>query len=193
MKKQLLILMFVYFFISYSGYSQTHQHVPSDSTCAEELSGEETYSFASVKDNGQLCVKTSNNREIIFEKDSTQVGFDKIRISDDGKAVGCLELYNNNSTSYPIPLKLKLYSGGHIHRFTGNGLPIWLWNFTDGGKQISFKQETIHGGFGVHYELREVLTGQLNDEYNPEYGPDNQQLEIQKNVPKWVEELNDSN
>lgn len=190
---QLLILILVYFFISYSGYSQTHQHFPSDSTCAEVLSGAETYLFASVKDNEQLCIKTSNNREIIFEKDSTQAGFDKIRISDDGKAIGWLELYNNNSTSYPIPLKLKIYSAGKIHLFTGTGLPIWLWSFMESGNLVAYRQETVHGGFGVHYELREVATGLLIADHSPEYGPDNQQLVIQKNVPKWVEDLNDSN
>lgn len=187
---QFLFLIFIYFFISYTGYSQIRQHFPSDSTAAKVLNDEVTYLFASVDDAGLLIIKTSNSEEIIFEKDSTQVAFDKIRISNDGKAVGWLELYDNNSTSYPIPLKLKIYSGGQIHLFTGNGLPIWLWNFTEDSRQIAYEQETVHGGLGIHYELREIATGRLIAEYNPEYGQDNQPLEIQQNVPKWVEELN---
>jgi hypothetical protein len=189
---QFLILVFVYFFVSYSSYSQTHQHFQSDSTSAVGLNDDVTYLTTHIDDNGLLRIETSNSEEIIFEKDSAQVDFDNIRISDNGNAVGWLQLYKNSSTSYPIPLELKIYSGGQIHIFTGCGLPIWLWNFTAGGKQVYFKQETVHGDFGIHYELREVFTGQLIDDFNPKYGPDNQPLKIQGNVPMWVEELDDS-
>lgn len=87
-------------------------------------------------------------------------------------------------------MELKIFASGEIHKFTGVGLPIWQWHFTADGKQVAYEQETVHSGCGIHYELREITTERLIDEYEPEYGSNNQPLEIQKNVPKWVEELN---
>jgi len=98
-------------------------------------------------------------------------------------------LYPNSSTSYPITLTLLVYSGGQLRTFTGVGLPIWQWHFTAGGKQIAFEQETVHGGLGVHYELRDASSARLIAEYSPTIGPDNQPVANRK-IPKWVALLN---
>ena len=47
----------------------------------------------------------------------------------------------------------------------------------------------MHGGFGIHYELRDVATGRLIAEYNPLYDQDNRPLP-DRDIPKWVAELN---
>jgi TonB family protein len=166
-------------------------HFPSDSSRNEAFKKGETYVRALIDKSGQLLILNSDAKETVMQKDSEQVGFDKIAISEDGHSVGWLTLYPNPGTSYPIPLTLKIYSNGDLHEFTGGGLPIFDWHFTAGGKQVACESETLHGGFGIHYELREVATGRLIAEYSPEYGPDNRLLEIQKNVPKWVEELDE--
>jgi len=56
------------------------------------------------------------------------------------------------------------------------------------GTQIAFRQETVHGGLGVNYELRNVLSGELVARYSPEVGLDNLPLEGQQ-PPEWVAAL----
>ena len=123
------------------------------------------------------------------EKDAEQVGFDKPAISKDGRAVGWVALYPNCCTSYSIPLKLVVLSNGRARTFTGSGLPVWEWSFRSGGKRVAFGQETVHGGLGIHYEMRDVATGRLIAEYSPPYDRDNRPLP-NGGVPKWVVELN---
>jgi hypothetical protein len=147
------------------------------------------YVRATVDEAGQLQIVTNDGRAIVLAKEPEQVGFDKIAISQHGRSVGWVALYPNSSTSYPIPLKLLVYSGGQLRTFTGIGLPIWQWHFTAGGKQIAFEQETVHGGLGVHYELRDASSARLIAEYSPTIGPDNQPVANQK-IPKWVALLN---
>jgi len=147
------------------------------------------YASAAVDDQGVLRILTKGGREIVPKKESEQVGFSKPQISEDGRVVGWLAEFSNCCTSYPIPLKLMIYSNGRVHALTGSGLPIWHWAFQAGGKRVALEQETVHGGLGVHYELRNVATGRLIAEYNPKVGPNNQVLTDQ-HLPKWVQQLN---
>ncbi|HKB86908.1 MAG TPA: hypothetical protein VKD08_12095 [Ignavibacteriaceae bacterium] len=181
---------FISCLIYFSCFAQTQGQITSNDGRDDTLQNGETYILAAVDDSGQLHIKTSSSRDIFIQKDSAQTEFDDIRISDDGQKVGWLAMYDNVATSYPIPLELNIYSGGRIHKFTGIGLPIWQWEFTADGKQIAYEQETVHGGWGIHYELRVIDTEQLIELYEPVYGPYNQPLPVQKNVPEWVEELN---
>jgi hypothetical protein len=148
-----------------------------------------TYLRATVDPDGQLRIVTTAGRTIAPIKDSEQVGFAKPQISPDGGAVGWLAEYPNCCTSYPVPLKLQvMHADGRIRTFTGRGLPIWRWGFLPSGKQLAFQQETVHGGLGIHYELRDVASGRLIAEYDPAAGPDSQPLPSQS-VPRWVAEL----
>ena len=148
----------------------------------------ERYVKASVDAAGALRILTSDGRTIVPPKEPEQVGFDNVAISPDGSAVGWVALFPNCCTSYPIPLKLLIYSNGKARAFTGTGLPVWQWRFTGGGKQVAFEQETVHGGLGVHYELRDIASGRKAAEWNPTIGPDNQPLENQK-LPSWASGL----
>ena len=116
------------------------------------------YASAEVDAQGQLHIRTTGGNEITPAKDPTQVGFDKPAVSPDKHAVAWLALYPNSSSSHPVPLNLVMYSGGSVSRFAGHGMPIWKWCFLPGGK-IAFKQETVHGDSGVHYELHDVDGG----------------------------------
>lgn len=145
----------------------------------------ERYTSASVDKTGTLRIVNANGRGIVMPMQPEQVDFDGIAISPDGRSVGWQALYPNGATSYPIPLKLVVYSGGKLRTYTGNGLPVWKWLFTAGGKQVAFEQETVHGGMGVHYELRDVGSGRLIAEYTPRVGPDGQPEPNQKS-PEWV-------
>ena len=147
----------------------------------------ETYLGAVVDTAGDLRIERAKGRAVVLRKDGEQVGFDKLAISKDGRSVGWLALYPNCCTSYPIPLKLRVCSRGHVRTFEGD-LPIWRWKFTGDGRQVSFEQETVHGGLGIHYELREVATGRLIAQYDPPPGTEGQPPPSQ-DAPPWVAEL----
>ncbi len=140
-----------------------------------------------VDPSGQLRITTKHRKEIVPKKDVDQVSVEKVRISPDGRAVGWLALFPNCCTSYPIPLKLVILVNGEQRSFVGNGLPIWKWCFWDDGKQVAWEQETVHGGLGVHYELRNIATGELSGQYDPDSKPD-----AVTKPPRWVVAL-DSN
>jgi hypothetical protein len=146
------------------------------------------YIRAVVNEAGALRIVTSDGRAIVLPKEPEQVEFGEIAISPDGGSVGWVALFPNCCTSYPIPLKLVVYSAGKLRAFTGSGLPVWRWHFTGGGRQVAFEQETVHGGLGVHYELRDIASGRRVAEWGPTIGPDNQPLANQK-PPKWASDL----
>ena len=148
----------------------------------------ERYARASVDSAGQVRIVTRDGRAIVPVKRPDQVEFARVAISPDGRRVGWLALYPNCCTSYPIPLELVVYTNGKVHIFRGSEQAVWRWCFMAGSKQVAFEQETVHGGFGVHYELRDVASGRLIAEFDPEVGPDQQVLANQK-VPGWVAEL----
>ena len=148
----------------------------------------DVYASAVIDDQGVLRIVTTGGREILPKKEPGQVGFSKPQISEDGRSVGWLAEFPNCCTSYPIPLKLVIYSNGRTRTYSGLDLPIWRRAFQSGGKRVAFGQETVHGGLGVHYELRDVATGRLIAQYAPKVGPDNRALPNQ-NVPPWAEPL----
>lgn len=157
-------------------------------------SAQERYVRTNVEKNGEIQIVTATGRVIVpapepeIEFIGKPVGVEDARIAPDQLAVGWLALFPNCCTSYPIPLVLVVYSGGIKRSYRGNGLPIWKWRFTAGGSQVVFRQETVHGGLGVHYELRVVRDGDLIAEYTPEVGPGNHPLPGQR-VPDWVASL----
>ena len=135
---------------------------------------------------GLLRIERAKGKPIVFELDSAQVEFHSIAISADRRSVGWLAVFPNCCTSYPIPLQLKVYSDGRIRAFEGWGLPVWRWMFVDGGRRVAFEQEPVHGGIGVHYELRDVATGRLVGQYDP---PTPDSPPSGKDVPAWVAQL----
>jgi len=86
---------------------------------AAPCSAADLYLQTSVDQAGHLYIVTKDGREIVLKKDASQVGFDKAAISEDGRSVGWVALYPNCCTSYPIPLKLMVYSNGRLRTFPG--------------------------------------------------------------------------
>jgi hypothetical protein len=144
----------------------------------------EIYIQTELDSNGQLHILTKRHREIVPTKAPDQVGFEDVRISPDGHAVGWLALYPDCCTSDLIPLKLVIYVGGKLTTFTGSGLPVWRWCFQAEGDQVAFEQETVHGGTGIHYELRDIATGKLVAQYEPD-----SDSEMTAKPPRWVAEV----
>jgi hypothetical protein len=150
---------------------------------------QDVYVSAMIDDANKIHIFTADSQEIVLEMDAEQAGFDDIKISADGTYVGWLALYPNCCTSYPIPLKLNIYSGDRKFILDGIGLPIWKWVFSESDKQVTLYQEATHGGSGTHYETRDLVTNELIQQWRPEYGRDNRPLETQ-NIPEWVEKFN---
>lgn len=136
---------------------------------ASSLAGQapERYDTAMVDASGHLHIRTTDRRPIRSPEEPGQVGFDKVAISPDHLAVGWLALFPNCCTSYPIPLKLVVYVSGKVHTFVGTGLPVWRWRFDSTSQRVAFYQETVHGGIGGHYELRDIASGRLVAQYEP--------------------------
>lgn len=147
------------------------------------------YVRAAVDHAGHLRIVDSRKRTTIVKKERDQVGFDQIRIAKGGRAVGWLALFPNCCTSYPIPLELVVESGGRRRHFTGIGMPVFQWRFMNGGARVAFQQETVHGGFSIHYEMRDVGSGRLLGQWEPTYGSDNRVQEEQQ-PPQWVRDFN---
>jgi hypothetical protein len=149
----------------------------------------ESYASAKVDEKGQLRIATKSGRTIVPKKLADQVGFDAARVSPDGRAVGWLAQFPNCCTSYPIPLKLVIRMNGKDREFTGDAdLPVWRWCFMADGKQVAFEQETVHGGIGIHYELRDVATGKLIASFDPAPGYERDSgVEADSiAIPEWV-------
>lgn len=145
----------------------------------------ETYVGTGIDPSGQLYILTKRHREIVPKKEPEQVGFARAEIAPDGRSVGWLALYPNSETDYPLPRKLVIYADGDQRSFSGTGLPIKRWCFEDGGREVAFEQETVRGGNDAHYELREITTGKLVENYDPDAT-----AEMAAKPPRWVTDVN---
>lgn len=103
----------------------------------------ETYTEVAIDSSGALRIATSDGRTIVVPKEGDQRSLGEPILSTDRTAVGSQAYYENCCTSYDIPLQLVVYSNGKVHRFTGDGLPIFQWHFADRGTQVAFGQEPV--------------------------------------------------
>jgi hypothetical protein len=152
----------------------------------------ETVESAAVDEDGPLRITTSDGRVVIVPKEGQQSAFRPPVISPDRTAVGAQAEYPNCCTSYAIPLELVVYSRGKIHRFKGNGLPIFQWVFVDDGRRVAYGQEPVHFGCEVHYELRDVLTEQLIEQVDVPQPCGTRPEPSEVDIPDWVKPLRES-
>ena len=151
---------------------------------------------AEIGKDTNLHIVTKSGKEIVVGKKSLQMGgidlkqvsFEQIKVSNDHLSVGWLEMYPNCCTSYPIPLRLHIYSNQKEYTFTGVELPIWQWDFSSDGQLVAFHQETVHGGMGSHFELREIKTNKMIESFDPDVDQDSNPAENQK-LPAWAKQL----
>ena len=162
---------------------------------AREQRGE-VYTAATLGSDDNMHITTTNGRDIVVAKpddqrsvDTQKSYFEKPVVSNNRRAVGSRVFYPNCCTSYEIPLTLVVYAEGRTHRFTGSGLPIFLWHFADDGTMVAFGQEPVHFGCSIHYELREIRSERLVESVDvPEpCGQDPNPQPVK--VPVWVTRL----
>ena len=153
----------------------------------------QTYVAVSVDKNGALAIRRADGATVAVFKLPGQTTFEKPRLSPDRKAVGAQAMYPNCCTSYDIPLRLVVYENGRVHSFNGDGLSIFWWMFTDGGRRVGFGQTTVHSSCGTHYELRDVRSERLVDSLNvPDEAPGcppPKSGSAPVRLPEWVRRL----
>jgi hypothetical protein len=147
-----------------------------------------SYRNAQVGDEGsRLTLFTSSGRQFSAKKLPGQVGFDKARVSDNGKHVAWLALYSNCCTSYPIPLKLIVLDGENKMRtFSGNGQSIFDWCFLGNGTEVAYRQGPLHFTNYQHFERRRLSDGKLLAQYDyPDEEAEHERA--RKQAPSWVQ------
>jgi hypothetical protein len=108
----------------------------------------ETYASASAMNDGALRIVTATGRTITIGPDARELGGRKHTatsapvISADRTAVGAVARYGSEPDD--IPLVLLVYAAGKLHRFRGDGRPIFEWHFDRGGAHIAVQQTTLH-------------------------------------------------
>jgi hypothetical protein len=151
---------------------------------AARAGGQTVYQRAVIDNSRQLRLTTATGKTIVPPKDSGQVGFEAAIISDDRRSVGWLALYPNCCTTYPIPEKLVVRTPGRVRVFDGSGFPIWRWAFVNDAKLIAYRQAPVHGDAPAHYELRDLQSGKLVDEFDR--APSDTSATSLKSGPLWV-------
>jgi hypothetical protein len=152
---------------------------------AGALWAQATYRSAVIDTSGQLHLTTTEGKTITPPRDSDQVSFASAAISASRRSVGWLALYPNCCTSYPIPLKLVVRMPGRVRVFDGSGFPIWRWAFVDDAKLIAYRQAPVHGDAPPHYELRDLESGKLIDEFDRPVSDSSATSSMR--VPLWVQ------
>ena len=167
--------------------------VSSDSSLAQSrLSRKprfETYGSAAVDANGDLTIATTDGRTVNVRKEGEQTSFSTPVLSSSKAAVGAQAMFPNCCTSYDIPLQLVVYAGRKVHRFTGNGLPIFQWAFVGDGTRIAFGQEPVHFGCETHYELRDIESERLVETADIPQPCGLNPNPIAVRIPPWVAEV----
>jgi hypothetical protein len=124
----------------------------------------ERYAAAGVDANGNLQITSTGGRVITVPKEGDQTRIAEPFVSTDRTAVGATGEYANCCTSYDIPLQLIIYSGGRLHRYSGEfGLAIFEWHFVEGGRRVAFGAQTVHFGCAVYWRLMDIRTDRLVD------------------------------
>lgn len=139
---------------------------------------------------GNVRIVCIDGKEILPDAEKDQNVCSSILLAEDKQTVGWLVYYNSDSPNHCCGSALTLViwkDGNIIDRFRPLQV-IFQWHFLDTGKQVAFRTEYLHGGI-YHCELREVATGKLIAQYDPDVNQDNLPIENQ-NIPKWVEDLN---
>jgi hypothetical protein len=121
-------------------------------------------------DGQTLMITTIDHRRFSAPTIAGQLSFDEPAIAADGRVVGWLALFDNPTTSYPIPLTLVLYSDGRSWSISGEGLAVWKWSFSANGRQVVLRVGPVHGDAGARYELRDTFTARLLAQFEPREG-----------------------
>ena len=139
-------------------------------TTASTVTAQQRYVRAEENQNHELVITTSTGERIVLARGRDRVNaedqesFGGIAISPDGMAIGWLAYYPNCCTSYPIPTKVEVYSGGQRRSFDP-AIAAWDWCFVDGSARIAALSTPVHGPQNQILELWDIATGVLREDF----------------------------
>ena len=138
---------------------------------------EEHYLSATIDDQQQLHIVTTDNRDVQAKPARDQVGVQSATVCPDHLLIGYLALYRERGKADPVARELVIFRDGKVQRsFSGNGEPILTWSFEADCHQVAIFQNAKRR-YGSHYELRDVRTGKRVAKYDENPGRD---------APQWV-------
>lgn len=121
-----------------------------------------TVSKAYLDSRNEVHILYSNGEQIQPPRETGQVSCESLKVADDNQTVGWLVDFENDATSYPVPLDLLVFRGKRVlQRLGGDLAAIEDWRFLERGKQVALVTNTVHGGGHAHYELRDTEKGTL--------------------------------
>lgn len=135
----------------------------------------------SVDPDNAIRITHSDGKVVRPPKEKDQGSCEDPAVAEDKQTAGWLVAYGEHpSTSYPIPTTLIIYRSGKILRRLGNGFVFGSWFFVNGGKQVAFNTDTLHGSLAPYYELRDIETNKIIDKW---------QAPLSDKSPEWVKRL----
>ena len=133
-------------------------------TTSSAVAAQQRYVRAEENQNHELVITTSTGERVVLAKSHDRIAnedqeeFGQIAISTDRTAVGWLAYFPNCCTSYPIPTRVEVYSGGQRRSFSP-AIVAWDWCFVDGSARIAAVSTTVHGPQNQILELWDVASG----------------------------------
>jgi hypothetical protein len=114
----------------------------------------------------RVHITYSGGKEFIAPRETDQIDCTSPKIAADKRTAGWLVLKHPDCcVNYPIPLSLVIYRNRNVvERISGEPL-IWDWRFLKGGSEVAVAIGPQHGETGVHFELHDVRSGRLLDEW----------------------------
>lgn len=137
-----------------------------------------TLDKAYLDEGNEVQLVYSDGARLQPPREKGQAGCESLRVADDKHAAGWLVDFENEAATYPIALTLVVFRDKKVlQRFGEDADVIEDWRFWDGGKQVAFVTNALHGGGRAHYELHDVDKGTLLAKWE---GPLNQ------HSPAWT-------
>ena len=109
-------------------------------------------------------------------------GFAQVKIAVDRRTIGWLEDYETESSSYPQPIMLAIYSSGRAILHLMQGQTVWYWEFQQDGRQVVAAWGASHGPVVLDYQLYDTATGDLLGETAGE----GKTQSLPGNAPAWA-------
>jgi hypothetical protein len=133
----------------------------------------------SAHPNGSVRITYSDGKVVEAPKEKDQSACLDLAVADDKQTAGWLVAYPNPTASYPIPTTLIIYRSGKVLRRIDSGFMFSSWRFMNGGKQVAFHTNTVHGDLAPYYELRDIDANKVIDKWE---GPQSER------APNWVKQ-----
>jgi hypothetical protein len=126
----------------------------------------------------------SDGKEFRPPREEDQVACESFAVAEDKQTAGWLVDYPSPNTTYPIPMTLVIYRSGKVIHKISNGFVIGRWYFLQGGRQVAFATNTLHGDVAPYYELQDILTKKTIDHW---------QGQVNEKSPEWAKRLSQPN